>query len=300
MSNIVVLRRLFPSIVLLLIIGGIYSLWAVQPPPSDDWPYQPLSISIPESGQYLRYEIGHKLFYVNPFSLFKPASLLIAILAGSLMWLAFRYEPVAIRSVLTLAMILGFPYLGMVGSWNLGSSTYTLPALWVLAWFLTFKAAESDPKNGIKLCLFFVVTFFATLWHEVWIAMFCCIVGFLFLKAIMVRKSNHWVLFLVTLAGYLFALMYFAHGGPEQFVERRLNKPGSMATVLTWAHFGKTLLGGTKETLVLIKDCLPVFFVLGYAKLSPGFQNRLKPVRVRMRMRMRMQSQSRNWSLIRQ
>ena len=126
----------------------IYYLWAIQPLSEDDWGNYALYFSdrwphIPENGEALRVEISHRIFSTNPFSLFKPGSLLTDIFVVGLFWSAFAWESLLVRSALTLLLTLGFPYLAQIGGWNLASGDYGLAAVWMFICYLFSRRTDS-------------------------------------------------------------------------------------------------------------------------------------------------------------
>ncbi len=289
-------KQILSGFCLGLILVSIYFLWAVQPLSEDDWGnfvtyHGSRWLSIPSSGQALRAEVGHKLFSTNPFSLFKPGSLLTDIFVIGLFWCALAKESLPVRSSLTLILTLGFPYLAQIGGWNLASGDYGLAAVWMFVWVVVFRAARDDRAKWWAWPLLFAVSFLTSIWHEVWVVTFFFVVGFLFLKACGLfnpsgmeqgeaaqkRSSlNNWGIFGLVFISYSLALTYFVHGGAQRLNDGRLSWLETFAFLFNWPRISKTLLFGTKENLVLFKDFIPVFFTFAYIKFNKNFQEKFK------------------------
>ena len=282
-------RTLLGVVLFLAIIAIIYGIWAIQPLPIDDWGitkthaliYRP---PLPETGQVIRYYFSGQFFLpVNPFSLFRPWSLFTAIVSISLLWTILINEPIAVRAGLTLLTALGFPYLGHIGPWNFASSTYAVSFVWMIAWYSAFKKIRYTNKQfTLKARSFFILTFIAASWHEVWLITFTGItVYFIFdaFSSLQKRdksfKLRSLSINLSVVLAWILAIAFYTGGGPSKFIDSRMNCPGRFASLLTWSHMIKAFLMGTKESLVLIKDSSPVFLLMMYIKLNKNFKTKL-------------------------
>ncbi len=263
-----------------LIISIVYSVCAIQPPIIDEWSKLRLSFpSFPETGQEMRYAFGHALLCRNVFSLFKPAILLTSFFMTVLIWKSLSNEITPYRFGLTLLAILGFPYVGHVITTNLGASEYGVSAIWVFLWYLTFKTANKR-KNILWWILLFAVSFFTSTWHEVWLVSFSVVTIYLLVQSFYFKadhtqfttlRSEQIVSVIVAFA-YVLAVFYYTRGGPEIFIDKRLNRINHLGTLSNWQHIISAIIVGTKENLVLFKDCTPVFLLIVYAKLNTAFR----------------------------
>jgi hypothetical protein len=273
-----------------IVIVIVYFLWAIQPLSNDEWganftPYankvQPL---FPKTGQEIRYCFSSEsLLPNNQFSLFRPWTLFSAIFFISLFWRALINEPIAMRAGLTLLTALGFPYLGHIGPWNLASSMYTVSLAWMMVWYAVFrKIRYGNTRFALKAIVLLFLTFIAASWHEVWLVTFFGIVVYLFFDVFYLSqeqgkffKSKSFCIFLSVILAYILAVNFYIRGGSAQFIDRRVGASGLFATLFNWPHAIKAFLLGTKENLVLIKDSLPVFLLIIYAKLNKNFKTKL-------------------------
>lgn len=288
-KNSVKKKSLLNAILFSTIVAIVYSIWAIQPLPFDDWvitkPHSLFSMPpMPKTGQQIRYYFnGEYFFTTSPFSFLKVWSLFTAILSASLFWALFSKERIVMRAGLTLLTLLGFPYFGHIGTWNMAAATYTGSVVWMALWYVAYrKIRRTDAQFLFKAILFFVLTFIAASWHEVWLISFAGIVGYLIFDAIFLLKKRNQsfnlrllsIHFGVVLA-YVLAIAFYTRGGPSQFVEGRLGTPDVFGTFFNWPYITKAFLLGTKESLVLIKDTFPVFLLITYVKLNKKFQNKL-------------------------
>jgi len=272
-----------------LIVAIIYAIWAIQPLSWDDWCITKLHTlfirpPFPQSGQQIRYSLGAQYFFAtNPFSFLKVWSLLAAIVSTSLLWAVFIKESIFIRAGMTLLVLLGFPYLGHIGAWNFAASTYILSVIWIILWYAVFrKIHHINKKILLKAALFFTLTFFAASGHEVWLISFAGIAGYFIFDAISLLqkkdrspKLKSLSVHLSVVLAYMFAVAFYLRGGPSQFIDARQNTPGVFAALWNWPHIIRAFVIGTKGSLVLIKDCFPVFLLIVYIKLKKNFQNKL-------------------------
>lgn len=274
--------QIIALIPLAFLIAVIYVLWAIQPLPSDDWSFLQTTFHFPERGQELRYIFGKSFFSASPISFYKPATLLTAIFVVGLPWTAYLRQRITLRVGLVLLIVLGFPYLGLVGPWNLAAADYTVAAVWMALWYFIYRAFNKSTKQWYWAPVLAIATFFTAVWHEVWLVTFSMITAFLILEDYLSYKrigriTKEQCAGISVALAYILAVLYYTHGGPEKFVNERTLSPGSFESAFTWANFLKTLLWGTKENLVLIKDCLPIFIILGFMKLKERQPNRLEP-----------------------
>jgi len=274
-------------LLLLVIISTFYILGAIQPSSIDDWHlktrqgfYFP---TIPESGRLLRRAVGDSMLCLNGFSMFKPAILLTAILISILIWNSLSSEKILVRFGLTLLAGLGFPYLGNIITWNVAASQYTVAVIWMFLWYVILRAARK--KNRMTWwMLLFVVSFFTSTWHEVWLISFSVIAGFLLIESFCFRckriKSNklspEQIAGIVVAIGYVLAIIYYTRRGPEVFIDRMVAQSDITKSIMNWSYIIKVAVMGTKENMVTIKDCIPIFALIGYIKLNKNFHNRLE------------------------
>ena len=284
-----IFKKLLNTILFLLIVTAVYVIWVVQPLPFDDWCITRLHSlfsmpPMPETGQMIRYCFnGIYFFTTSPFSFLRMWSLFTAIVSVTLFWAVLRKERILIRSGLTLLAVLGFPYFGHIGTWNHAASIYTVSVVWMMLWYVLYKKISNTARpsllNGMPM---FVLTFIAASWHEVWLIYFAGIVGYLVFDAIFMLKKRDQSFNLRSLSihfsvisAYVLAVVFYTRGGPSQFVDGRLGTPDAFGTFFHWPYILKAFLLGTKENLVLIKDVIPIFFLIAYVKLNKNFQNRL-------------------------
>ena len=284
-------KTLLNFILVSAIIAIIYGIWAIQPLGHDDWRYAGthhalfIPPPLPETGQAIRYIFNASHFLpIGPFSLFRPWSLFTAIVLTSLFWAALIQEPILIRAGLTLLVLLGFPYLGHIGAWNLAASMYTVSAAWMMLWYaLLRKIRYVDKQFILKGISFFILTFIAASWHEVWLITFAAIViYFLFDAFSLVHKRDKSFklrslsIHLSIILAYICAVAFYTRGGPNRFIDTRIgDQPGHFISLCNWSYVIKAFLLGTKESLVLIKDSLPVFLLIIYIKLNKNFKTKL-------------------------
>jgi hypothetical protein len=134
-----------------------------------------------------------------------------------------------------------------------------------------------------KYVVLFIVSFFTAVWHEVWLVLFAFIILFLLAQAVLWKeqKDNNsaqrdWIIFFIVSVAYLLAIRYYVNGESQKFLALRTQQTGNVTSFLTAGNLIKTIVGGTKENLVLLKDFIPVFLILLYIKLDKKFRNLLE------------------------
>ncbi len=268
--------KLFLQLLLIgILISVIYVLWAIQPQSLDEW-VNPVSKLFkphpwPHTGQEIRYVFsGYNYLITSPFSLFKPYTLLTSIAVVLIIWAALSREVMAVRFFLTLLTVLGFPYLGHVGPWNIAASHYTVALLWAILWYVFFKHLQKKREvSAVQLVSLFMLSFLASVWHEVWLISFAVISAYMagdwFLYHRKDKKST--AIALVVVAGYMLALWFYTKGGPKVFIYQRAPVLGA-STLLSPQHLLFSICMGFKETTVLLKDCLPLFALTAFIALK--------------------------------
>ena len=267
---------------------GFYSLIVVQPVISDEWcpptnqliqwgaPKTPTlwAFYIPYSGQMFQVAFGaYGLFTVSPFSLFRPWTFIGAGFMALLFWQAVTLPSLYSRTALTSIALLGFPYFGHVSVGVAGNAEYIFAAVWMFLWMLAYHQFQRQrPIRIWNWVLLFTMSFLTTIWSEVFLIAFSGLVAFLYLEAwlggrkLQTQHHTHtWILASVVLAGYLIALLYYTRGGTEQFLDGGTG-PGRLGKILNSVSIASALIVGSKEILVLIKDCLPILLIIGYLK----------------------------------
>lgn len=280
-NKAILFLQIISLISLVSLIAMIYVLWVIQPLPADDWGFLPITFHFPERGQELRYIFGRSFFYASPISFYKPATLLTAIFVIGLLWTACLRQRAVLRVGLVLLIALGFPYLGLVGPWNLAAADYTVAAIWMSLWYFIYRSFNKSAKQWYWTLVLAIATFFTALWHEVWLVTFSVIAAFLILRDYLSYKkvgriTKEQCAGISVALAYILAILYYTQGGPEKFVNERTSLPGLFESKLTWSHFFDSLFWGTKENLVLIKDCLPVFIIFGFMKFKEKQPNCLE------------------------
>lgn len=280
---------------LFLIISVIYIIWAIQPLCFDDWLqylHNPKTDALfirphfPETGQQIRYCFSSEyIFPTNPFSLYRPWTLLTAVLMVAIFWAALSHEKTVVRAGLTFLAVAGFPYIGHVGLWNGAANQYTLSFLWMTVWYISFRSIRYwDRKSPLKYFIFFAVTFITSSWHEVWLITFAAITAYFMVDTFFtLRKSGKsfkfdtLIILFIILTAYALAFIFYTRGGSAKFINERVQAPAaSHLILLTPAYLIRSLLAGTKEVLVSIKDSLPILLLIAYIKLNKDFNTRLR------------------------
>lgn len=276
------IKNVCSLIPLCFIVAAVYALWAVQPGACDDWAHYSASFNIPPvpfSGQSLRYSYGHAFFVFTPISLFKPASLIAAAVLGVMLWKLFSKEGLFLRSFLTMITLLGFPYLGHVGAWNLVASEYFTSVIWMMVWFKFLKIARDETVNfKLSGAWLLIITFIASCWFEVWLISFAAVTVFLFYDSYNRQRQKQesdsvkraWIISVLVLVGYSLALLYYTRGGAEHFIDGKVGA-GLFQSLMNFKAVQKALVLGTKECLVLFKDWIPAALLIVYAKLNKKF-----------------------------
>lgn len=282
-------KNLLSYILLSMIIAVIYIIWVIQPLPFDDWCITKLHSlfsmpPMPETGQQIRYYFsGMYFFTTSPFSFLRVWSFFTAIVSASLFWAALSQERIIVRSGLTLLVVLGFPYLGHIGAWNHAASIYTVSVVWMILWYISYRnLRHSNMQFLLKGVVFFILTFLAASWHELWLISFAVIVSYLAYDAFSLGKERKRPFKLRSLSvhmsvilAYTIAIIFYTRGGPSQFIDGRLGAPGTFALSLNWAYLMKAFVIGTKGNLLLAKDVLPVWLLILYIQLNKNFENKL-------------------------
>lgn len=263
-----------------LILLGFYSLMVVQPVISDEWcpPTNQLiqwSIAkIPYSGQRIQVVFGaYGLLTVSPFSLFRPWTFMGTSFVALLLWRAVGLQNPYARAALTSIALLGFPYFAHVSVGVAGNAEYIFAAVWMFIWILAYHQFQAQTTIRIwNWVLLFVMSFITTIWSEVFLIAFSGLVSFLYIDAWLrghklqtQGNARAWLVASIVLAGYLIALLYYTRGGTAQFLDGNTG-PGRLGKILNTASIARALIGGTKEILVLVKDCLPILLIIGYLK----------------------------------
>lgn len=271
-----------------LLVLSFYSLVTVQPWISDDWcpPTNQLiqwgvpktdtlwGFYIPYSGQMVQVVFGaYGLFTVSPFSLFRPWIFMGTVFMTLLLWRAVTVQNPYARALLTAITLFGFPYFGTLSMSPAGSAEYTFAAVWMSIWGLAYHQFQSQrPMRAWNWALLFTMSFLTTIWSEVFLIAFSGLVAFLFLDAWLdgrklqpLHHSHAWLLALVVLAGWVLALLYYTRGGTAQFLDGGTG-PGRLGKIINTASIARALIGGMKEFLVMVKDCLPILLLIGYLK----------------------------------
>ena len=259
----------------ILIILCVYSIWVLQPWYSDDWGRQWLEFSIPREGSgFSRTVASWYVSTVSPFSLFQPWAVLNAVSATALAWRAVALRELLTRSLVTLILILGFPYLGHVAPNPSTFVVYWPAVFWMALWLVIYHHTQNFA--GVRPWhwpVVFAVSFMVAIWNEVFMVSFFGIVAYLFYDAWhgyqnyqLPNRSNQWLLALVVLAGYLLALLYYTNGNSQTYYYSvALNRSSQILNPISIAN---ALVVGSKEIVVLLKDCLPLFMCAGYIKLK--------------------------------
>lgn len=283
-------KTILSFIILSTIIAIIHGLWIIQPMLFDEWDVSKphtffIAHPFPKTGQEIRYYFSSWYFLpTNPFSFYRPWSFFTAIFLTSLFWVAFIKEPIFVRAWLTLLVLLGFPYLGHIGPWNIAASMYTVSVVWMMIWYAVFiNIRYVNMPFILKGILFFILTFIAASWHEVWLITFAGIVGYFIFDAFSLLKRRRQFfkikssgIYLSVIAAYILAVAFYTRGGPSKFIDKRMYcMPGHFTTLFNWPHIIKAFLLGTKESLVLFKDSIPVFLLIVYLKLNKNFKTKL-------------------------
>ena len=256
-----------------LLIASIYIVWAIQPTPSDDWRsggvlklFKPHAL--PTTGQNIRYAFDSYYYLVcPPFSFLKPYSFLTSIAMVFLIWIALNKENLVLRFFVTLVTVLGFPYIGHVGAWNQVVSHYLVSLLWVFFWYLLYKHCQiKEGRLTGRLFLLFVMSFIASVWLEVWLISFSMISAYMVVNIFLLyRKEKVWKdvgITVAVLAGYALAVWFYTRGGVQVFLYQRDDSVTPMSQMFTFQHIAKTLFTGAKETVVLLKDSIPLLFLI--------------------------------------
>jgi len=275
-------------IIPLTIIILVYWLWVIQPVMRDDWlnihPHEYFRMPcLPANGQQIRYCFdGKYILTTSPFSFFRPWSLFTVIFVVTLIWKSLSCEPLLIRAILTLLMILGFPYLGQIGPWNLASSEYTVSVFWTILWYFAYKKVSEKPKNIVFWLSFFFMTFVAATWYEVWVVAFLGIILFLGIDATtaFLNKNpdfkNKFAIFFVATLAYLAVILFYLHTG-SAVIDTRFGGQVGYTKSLFSGNSLILLISSTLASLfeLLIKS-LPVLFFMLYIKINKQFSGKLE------------------------
>ena len=271
-----------------LVVLCFYSIVTVQPWISDDWcpPTNQLiqwgiqktptiwGFHIPYSGKMIQVAFGaYGLFTVSPFSLFRPWIFMGTVFMALLLWRAVTVQNLYARALLTSIVLLGFPYFGTLSMSPAGSAEYTFAAFWMFIWVMAYHQFQRQrPIRIWNWALLFTMSFLTTIWSEVFLIAFSGLVAFLYLDAwrdgrkLQTHHPSHAKLVAsVVLAGWVLALLYYTRGGTEQFLDSD-TEAGRLGKILNSASIARALIVGTKEILVLVKDCLPILLIIGYLK----------------------------------
>jgi hypothetical protein len=253
----------------------------------DDWGFHYYGLQLPPppaTGQGLRYQYD-ELLITNPLSLFKPASLLTVIVLSIILWNLFEYERLWVRFLLSLLMLVGFPYLGHIGPWNMAASEYFVSVCWVILWINALKIAHHQQRNffitGVWLL---ILSFLAACWFEVWLISYSAVTLYLMLNSFLLQRKEgltdhvrrEWIISTIVCIGYILAVFYYTRGGPEKFIDGKHGKPGDFMAIMDGARFVHMFLLAAKECIVLLKDWLPVVFLLLYVRLKGEFKSRVE------------------------
>ena len=271
-----------------LIVLSFYSLITIQPWISDDWCPSTNQLiqwpiaKIPYSGQAIQVVFGaYGLLTVSPFSLFRPWTFMGTSFVALLLWRALGLQNPYARAALTSIALLGFPYFGTLSMSPAGSAEYTFAAVWMFIWILAYHQFQAQITIRIwNWVLLFVMSFITTIWSEVFLIAFSGLVSFLYIDAWLrgrkLQTQNNaraWLVASIVLAGYLIALLYYTRGGTEQFLDSG-TESGRLMKILNFASIVRALIIGSKEILVLVKDCLPLLLIIGYLKQRKVTDNR--------------------------
>ena len=198
-----------------------------------------------------------------------------------MLWGALINETLLIRVILVLLGVFGFPYLGHIGPWNIAASHYTVSVVWMILWYFLYRrSCQTNTHFFGKGITLFCITFIAASWHEVWTVAFGGIVVYLLWDAGMLARQRHKSLVekllsihLSVILGAVLAVAFYTKGGSSKFLDERAHTPGFFVSLLNWHHFVNALLTGTRTTLLMFKDALPVFLMVLFIKLDKRFRN---------------------------
>ena len=260
-----------------LIIVCVYFIWVIQPWYSDDWGRQWLEFSIPRAGNgFSRTVAAWYVSTVSPFSFFQPWALLTAISATALAWRVVAIRPLTIRGLAALLLILGFPYFGHVATNPSTFGVYVVPVFWLAIWLLVYFQTQSI--NRVRLWnwpIIFGASFMVAIWTEVFLISFFGVVAYLFYDAWRgdhnrqsTQQIDSWLLASVVLVGYLLALLYYTSGGHPEAALTSRSGPENLTRIRNPVSVARALILGSKEFAVLVKDCLPLFVIIGYIKVK--------------------------------
>lgn len=261
----------------ILIIVSVYSIWVIQPWYSDDWGRQWFELSISRAGNgFSRTVASWYVSTVSPFSFFQPWALLTAISATALAWRVVAIKPLVIRGLAALLLILGFPYFGHVATNPSTFGVYVVAVFWLAIWLLIYF--QTQTTNRVRLWhwpLIFSASFMVAIWSEVFLISFFGVVSYLFYDAWRgdqnhqpTQQGNPWLLASVVLAGYLLALLYYTSGGQPEVAVGGAAGSGKLTQLLKPASVARAMVLGSREFAVLLKDCLPLFVIVGYIKVK--------------------------------
>ncbi len=266
------MKRIITSGVLFLIaLTAVYILWAIQPPSGDDWAIYPVKFFIPSAGPAWRH-MTMEIILGNPFSWVKPAIFITDVLVVGMGWIILRNEGLVARFILTVLLALGFPYLGTVATWSVASGMYGESAAEMILWFLFYVTFKNYNQFIISITLF-VLTFFTCISHEVWIVAFPWVVLYAILEGVRTKRKRDFFNALCITFGYVLAFTYYMNGLHEYVEAGQAPSSGLFHSVFTLKNLLATVVFGTKENLLLLKDCIPVFLLIAYAKGRNSFKN---------------------------